>query len=92
MQPDVLDLALLESLRETGDYDKIAAMLPGAWQALPEFEAEAIRLRLLVLLEQNELFRKHGLCSFDRLLVDVTANPAMLLWLNGTENTKDAPN
>ncbi len=48
MQPDVLDLALLESLRETGDYDRIAAMLPVDWQALPEFEDEAIRLRLLV--------------------------------------------
>ena len=48
MQQDVLDLALLESLRETGDYDKIAAMLPDGWQALPEFEDEAIRLRLLV--------------------------------------------
>jgi tetratricopeptide (TPR) repeat protein len=48
MQPNVLDLALLESLRETGDYDKIASMLPGDWQVLPEFEDEAIRLRLLV--------------------------------------------
>ncbi|MEN3332640.1 MAG: hypothetical protein V7641_2005 [Blastocatellia bacterium] len=48
MQQEVLDLALLESLRETGDYDRIAAMLPDGWQALPEFEDEAIRLRLLV--------------------------------------------
>jgi tetratricopeptide (TPR) repeat protein len=48
MQQNVLDLALLESLRETGDYDKIAAMLPDGWQALPVFEDEAIRLRLLV--------------------------------------------
>jgi tetratricopeptide (TPR) repeat protein len=48
MQQNVLDLALLESLRETGDYDKIAEMLPDGWQALPEFENEAIRLRLLV--------------------------------------------
>src|SRR5437868_13547912 len=48
MQQNALDLALLESLRETGDYDKIAAMLPDGWQALPEFEDEASRLRLLV--------------------------------------------
>jgi len=48
MQQNVLDLASLESLRETGDYDRIAAMLPDGWQALPEFEDEAIRLRLLV--------------------------------------------
>jgi uncharacterized protein (DUF1800 family) len=45
-----------------------------------------------LMLEQNQLFRHHGLGSFDRLLIDVTANPAMLVWLNGTENTKDAPN
>ncbi len=45
-----------------------------------------------LMLQQNELFRRHGLGSFERLLLDVTANPAMLLWLNGTENTKDAPN
>ncbi|MGZ4292273.1 MAG: DUF1800 domain-containing protein [Gaiellaceae bacterium] len=45
-----------------------------------------------LMLAQNELFRKHGLGSFEQLLDDVTANPAMLIWLNGTENTKDAPN
>jgi uncharacterized protein (DUF1800 family) len=45
-----------------------------------------------LMLQQNELFRRHGLGSFERLLLSVTANPAMLLWLNGTENTKDAPN
>ena len=45
-----------------------------------------------LMLKQNDLFRKHGLGSFEQLLYDVTANPAMLVWLNGTENTKDAPN
>jgi uncharacterized protein (DUF1800 family) len=45
-----------------------------------------------LMLQQNELFRKHGLGPFDHLLVSVTANPAMLIWLNGTDNTKDAPN
>ncbi|MFL6277115.1 MAG: hypothetical protein ACJ74G_18180, partial [Blastocatellia bacterium] len=48
MQQNVLDLASLESLRESGDYDRIAALLPDGWQALPEFEDEALRLRLLV--------------------------------------------
>ena len=28
----------------------------------------------------------------DRLLVSITANPAMLIWLSGTDNRKDAPN
>jgi uncharacterized protein (DUF1800 family) len=45
-----------------------------------------------LMLKQNDLFRKHGLGSFEQLLLDVTANPAMLVWLNGTQNTKDAPN
>ena len=48
MQQNVLDLASLESLRESGAYDRIAALLPDGWQALPEFEDEALRLRLLV--------------------------------------------
>ena len=45
-----------------------------------------------LMLKQNDLFRKHGLGSFEQLLLEVTANPAMLVWLNGTNNTKDAPN
>jgi uncharacterized protein (DUF1800 family) len=45
-----------------------------------------------LMLQQNQLFRSHGLGSFQRLLVDVTKDPAMLLWLNGTDNDKDSPN
>ena len=45
-----------------------------------------------LMLQQNELFRSHSLGSFERLLIDVTKDPAMLLWLNGTQNSKDAPN
>ena len=45
-----------------------------------------------LMLKQNQLFRNHGLGSFEQLLVSVTKDPAMLLWLNGTENEKDAPN
>ena len=43
-------------------------------------------------LRQNELFRKHALGSFKQLLIRVTRDPAMLLWLSGTENSKWAPN
>ena len=43
-------------------------------------------------LRQNELFRGHALGSFEQLLLDVTKDPAMLTWLNGTDNSKDAPN
>jgi uncharacterized protein (DUF1800 family) len=45
-----------------------------------------------LMLRQNELFRSHALGSFERLLHDVTKDPAMLVWLNGTDNAKGAPN
>jgi hypothetical protein len=36
-----------------------------------------------LILDQNELCRKYALGSFKDLLLAVTANPAMLLWLSG---------
>jgi uncharacterized protein (DUF1800 family) len=45
-----------------------------------------------LMLRQNELFREKGLGSFEQLLLSVTKDPAMLLWLNGTDNEKGAPN
>ena len=45
-----------------------------------------------LMLAQNRLLRRYALGSFDHLLVSITANPAMLLWLSGTDNRKDAPN
>jgi uncharacterized protein (DUF1800 family) len=45
-----------------------------------------------LMLRQNNLFRQHALGSFSALLMDVTKDPAMLLWLSGTDNTKDSPN
>jgi uncharacterized protein (DUF1800 family) len=45
-----------------------------------------------LMIGQNETFRKYALGSFRDLLLAVTADPAMLLWLSGAENTKDEPN
>jgi uncharacterized protein (DUF1800 family) len=45
-----------------------------------------------LMLKQNQLFRSHALGSFKTLLLDVTKDPAMLLWLNGTDNVKRLPN
>jgi uncharacterized protein (DUF1800 family) len=45
-----------------------------------------------LMLNQNQLFREHGLGSFHDLLLDVTKDPAMLLWLNGSDNSKYSPN
>ena len=45
-----------------------------------------------LMLKQNQLFREHALGAFPELLLDVTKDPAMLLWLNGTDNSKQSPN
>ena len=45
-----------------------------------------------LMLNQNQLFRDHGLGSFKQLLLDVTRDPAMLLWLNGSDNSRWSPN
>src|SRR6266513_2070602 len=45
-----------------------------------------------LMLRQNNLFRAHALGSFPTLLMEITKDPAMLLWLSGTDNTKDSPN
>jgi uncharacterized protein (DUF1800 family) len=45
-----------------------------------------------LMIAQNELFREHVLGSFHDLLERVTRDPAMLLWLNGSDNSKWSPN
>jgi uncharacterized protein (DUF1800 family) len=45
-----------------------------------------------LMLEQNQLLRRYSLGSFQELLLDVTRDPAMLLWLSGTENSRRSPN
>ncbi|MCW3039259.1 MAG: hypothetical protein JWM31_1164 [Solirubrobacterales bacterium] len=45
-----------------------------------------------LMLAQNKTIRAHATGRFPALLLAVTKNPAMLLWLNGTENDRDRPN
>ncbi len=45
-----------------------------------------------LMLRQNDLLRRHALGSFGDLLEEITKDPAMLLWLSGTDSTKWAPN
>jgi uncharacterized protein (DUF1800 family) len=45
-----------------------------------------------LMLKQNKLLRRLSLGSFDTMLREITKDPAMLLWLSGTENTKWSPN
>jgi uncharacterized protein (DUF1800 family) len=45
-----------------------------------------------LMLDQNELFRRSALGSFEQLVKDVTQNPAMILFLNLDDNTRSNPN
>ena len=45
-----------------------------------------------LMLRQNRLFRTYALGNFADLLRAVTHDPAMLIWLNGNENTRWRPN
>ena len=45
-----------------------------------------------MLEEQNELFRLFGLGRFDALVLEVSRNPAMLIYLDNAENVKGHPN
>ncbi len=45
-----------------------------------------------LMLNQNDLFRGNALGSFSDLLIGVTQDPAMLIWLNGNQNVKSHPN
>jgi uncharacterized protein (DUF1800 family) len=45
-----------------------------------------------LMLKQNALLRRHALGSFRELLVGITRDPAMLLWLSGSDNSRYSPN
>ena len=45
-----------------------------------------------LMIDQNELYRRRALGSFADLLADVTIDPAMLIFLSGIENRRQAPN
>ncbi len=45
-----------------------------------------------LMLDQNALFRSSALGSFRQLALDVTSNPAMIIWLNLNENRLGRPN
>jgi len=45
-----------------------------------------------LLTDQNQLLRRHALGSFQQLLLDVTVDPAMLIFLDGQRNTVRSPN
>ena len=58
-----------------------------SWFATSE-SASSARL----MINQNWTMRRNALGNFHQLLLDVTIDPAMLLWLNGNANNKGYPN
>jgi len=51
---------------------------------------DAVDQRLMV--GQNETFRRNALGSFHTMVREITADPAMILWLNQNENSRWNPN
>jgi hypothetical protein len=48
--------------------------------------------QLALMRQQNDLFRTQSLGNFHDLLLSVSKDPAMLIWLDGRQNHKNAPN
>ena len=44
------------------------------------------------LTEQIDMFRRHGLGGFDNLLVELSRDPAMIIWLDNNDNHNGAIN
>jgi uncharacterized protein (DUF1800 family) len=45
-----------------------------------------------LMLDQNALFRRSAFGSFEQLALNVTANPAMIVWLNLDQNRRNSIN
>ena len=45
-----------------------------------------------VVLNQVEMFRRHGMGKFDNLLLELSRDPAMIMWLDNQDNHNDAIN
>lgn len=51
------------------------------------------KVRMVELMKrQNDLLRRRALGSFPALLRELTIDPAMLLWLDGSGSTRRSPN
>jgi uncharacterized protein (DUF1800 family) len=44
------------------------------------------------MIRQIAMFRRYGMGSYHRLLLELSKNPAMIFWLDNNENHKNAPN
>ena len=58
---------------------------------LPPDPQRGIKLTIGLMLDQNYLFRETGMDDFRDLLVNITRNPAMLLYLDNITNVRGRP-
>ena len=73
-------------VRSTRPFEERMALIFHDWFATADVDLPQ------VAIGQIDLFRRRGTGSFLDLLLDVTVDPAMLVWLSGIDNDKDAPN
>ncbi|RTL44572.1 MAG: DUF1800 domain-containing protein [Candidatus Melainabacteria bacterium] len=45
-----------------------------------------------LMYQQNELFRRNALGDYQQMLLDVSRDPAMIVWLDNQQNRKGKPN
>ncbi len=60
------------------------------WHSWFATSIEASNAQLMI--GQNQMMRARALGNFHDLLIEVTRDPSMLLWLSGTDNNKYSPN
>jgi uncharacterized protein (DUF1800 family) len=73
-------------VRTTHPFEERMALIWHDWFATADVDSQRLSIG------QAETFRRLGLGSFDDLFLAVTADPAMLIWLSGVDNEKEAPN
>jgi hypothetical protein len=61
------------------------------WHGLLVSSAQTVRQSYL-LYKQNQLYRKHALGNYRTLILEVSKDPAMLIYLNNNQNVKAKPN
>jgi uncharacterized protein (DUF1800 family) len=72
--------------RSTHPFEERMALIWHDWFATADVGSQRLSIA------QVEMFRRLGRGSFDDLLPEVTRDPAMLIWLSGVDNEKEAPN
>ncbi len=88
-QTEALTLWWLQ--RMTAAQHPLREKLAWFWHGHFATSVQKVRLAELMYL-QNETFRRLGSGDFQALAEAVVVDPAMLVWLDGTKSTGDAPN